>query len=778
MNESPFRLDADRTTYSGSRSLREARARPPPSGQRDSVRCRLPRAPGPLQPARASRMPSRFLIPTVLWYGLPPAAAGVATAEGTPKLATDWGGAMGREEDVRAVLLTLEPVLLLLTLAGYEIPEVAIGIAGGGDGPTAAEDLAVVWLETMEVERGTTRPWVASLQPGVVGLWLEPRHPIAAPTAAPGGTLALDVVADDFEAEEIDVPRADAGEAWLRLAWAPQSDESWPEDLTVLGQRLADRLAGELVVQREVALAAADDDAAPLCGLLGAYDSRTWLMPAQEDPDEPVTAYAAAFGDRLAALVDGEDFRPFLDSERLPAPEAGGERAPSLESRLLDGATDDVRLEIVDELAFLATELEVQTYDEDLTDERALTFGETAVLSMEQLTVTEALLYWQDIGVLDFMTSIESAVTEAFGTERYGGWALRKDDQDSLDKYEGQVRAVDIPGAGVRGWVAQLRADLATLGFGPQFGYRANEGLEATFDIDLERAVREFQIAAAAPGGARYEARVDEPTPFYADHLVGIDNPDRYEGPISGVVNDRTRALIGAWLDDDLRCPVVIEARIADGAGDFRLPHPAADSDNLWKPGQLASDVPRMFARDFSQRWVLPAGSPRNLAEFTCGDWTDAGELGTGPRGDIVSNTPWSECEVTPNTLIGLDAATLDGPTASTFRAVRAVAEVECQGFFDCAQCWDTGVLSVGLCHWTMELAPQARQNSPPTSPICGGSAVSTQLRSNQCSERSDARLSRPGPRARRRQAPRAGTARSGSTPRGSRSRGMTVRPW
>ena len=504
MNESPFRLDADRTTYSRSRSLREARARAPPSGQRDSVRCRLPRAPGPLQPARASRMPSRFLIPSVLWYGLPPAAAGVATAEGTPELQT-WAGAMRSTDDVRAVLLTLEPALLLLTLAGYEVPQVAIGIAPGG-APTANEDMAVVWLETMAVERGASEPGPGALRPAAVGLWLEPRHPIAAPTAAPGGTLALDVVADLLDEETFQIPYATAGDAWLTLAWTAESDESWPGELATLVQALSDSLADELVRQRELALAGADEGEPPLCGLLGAYDSRTWLMPAQTDPDEPVTAFAGAFGDRLAALLDG-GFASFLDGERLPQPEAGGAGAPALEALLLDGATDEERLAIVDELAFLATELEMQVYDAALPDERAPSFSQTAVLSMEQLTLTQALLYWQDVGVLDFTTSIEGAIEEEFGTERYGGWALRKGDRDNGHVYEGQARLVDIPGAGVRGWVAQLREDLATLGFGPQFGYVDGEGLQATFDVDLERAVREFQISAAGAWQRALRAR-------------------------------------------------------------------------------------------------------------------------------------------------------------------------------------------------------------------------------------------------------------------------------
>jgi hypothetical protein len=39
---------------------------------------------------------------------------------------------------------------------------------------------------------------------------------------------------------------------------------------------------------------------------------------------------------------------------------------------------------------------------------------------------------------------------------------------------------------------------------------------------------------------------------------------------------------------------------------------------------------------------------------------------------------------------------------------VRAVSEVECQAFLDGIQCWDSGVLSLGLCHWTLALTSDA----------------------------------------------------------------------
>ena len=208
------------------------------------------------------------------------------------------------------------------------------------------------------------------------------------------------------------------------------------------------------------------------------------------------------------------------------------------------------------------------------------------------------------------------------------------------------------------------------------------------------------------PGSAHYE-RANESLSVYGEHLVGIDNPDPYEGPISGVVNDRTRALIGTWLDADLRCPVVIEAwKKRDKADDlFTEPYGLPDSDNLWRPHQLTDTAPRMYARDFSGRWTLPAGSPRDLDRFVDGEWTRSKKV-AAYRGPIVGEgrETWHECEVTPQTLVDLPPEALGAEAASTFRVVRAVAEVECLGFFDCVQCWDGGVLSLGLCHWTIAL--------------------------------------------------------------------------
>ena len=43
-------------------------------------------------------------------------------------------------------------------------------------------------------------------------------------------------------------------------------------------------------------------------------------------------------------------------------------------------------------------------------------------------------------------------------------------------------------------------------------------------------------------------------------------NDQPYSGPISGVVNARTRGLLKMWVERDWHCPVVVEARVLEPA--------------------------------------------------------------------------------------------------------------------------------------------------------------------------------------------------------------------
>ena len=51
--------------------------------------------------------------------------------------------------------------------------------------------------------------------------------------------------------------------------------------------------------------------------------------------------------------------------------------------------------------------------------------------------------------------------------------------------------------------------------------------------------------------------------------------------------------------------------------------------------------------------------------------------------------------------LVGTDLRSLSARQLSTYKVIRAVAEVECLGFFDSLNAYDNAIVSLGPCHWT-----------------------------------------------------------------------------
>jgi hypothetical protein len=92
------------------------------------------------------------------------------------------------------------------------------------------------------------------------------------------------------------------------------------------------------------------------------------------------------------------------------------------------------------------------------------------------------------------------------------------------------------------------------------------------------------------------------------------------------------------------------------------------------------------------------------------GDYAKYSDLG-GPRSLPPNHCPSQYGgELLPETLIGKTAAEVDNSQTleSTFRVVRAVSEVECLGFFDSLNAYDTGLISLGPCHWILGLKSNA----------------------------------------------------------------------
>jgi hypothetical protein len=255
-------------------------------------------------------------------------------------------------------------------------------------------------------------------------------------------------------------------------------------------------------------------------------------------------------------------------------------------------------------------------------------------------------------------------------------------------------------------YVRQLQEDLRTLGFsivGTPSGI---------FDRFTFWAVREFQIYASMatvarvrPGlppeqrqGAHLVTALGEDAAtnlsVYVNSLEAVANGGAglYAGSKSGVVNSATRDAIDHWLDNNFRCPVIIEAwRVRRGARDTLV------ASNAWAHDSVPDRAPRFFARDFTGYYTLPAGHDANAMQVIGDFATFLGK--SGPRAE-PPNHVIAEGEILPEPLTGVAAPA--GATLSSYRVIRSVCEVECIGFFDCVNSFDNAFVSVGPCHWTL----------------------------------------------------------------------------
>ena len=279
----------------------------------------------------------------------------------------------------------------------------------------------------------------------------------------------------------------------------------------------------------------------------------------------------------------------------------------------------------------------------------------------------------------------------------YGGYDLRFDpaasrtDSDAAKRWGGAVHAAPdlLPAAGQPGFVRQLKQDLRTLGF------KLVDNTNGVFDRRTFWAIREFQIYAAQ-GDIAQEA-VGGGAGRYVDRLTRTANPQRYTGHVSGVVNAETRTLLQIWITNHLRCPVVVDALLADAAGNFTI----VRAENIWDRRDYPHTDARMFARDFTSQYApFPAGHNLN-EQIVLGDFA-VYHAWSGPSSEH-GWAHWATAEMTPETLAGAPAGaalnTLDPRVQSCYRVIRAVAEVECHGFFDEINAYDDVFVSQGPFH-------------------------------------------------------------------------------
>jgi peptidoglycan hydrolase-like protein with peptidoglycan-binding domain len=299
--------------------------------------------------------------------------------------------------------------------------------------------------------------------------------------------------------------------------------------------------------------------------------------------------------------------------------------------------------------------------------------------------------------------------------------------QDSLQDGASNYGGVDL-GRGDNGpGTAELQQDLREVGFA------IIDDPDGVFDRTTEWAVREFQIYAKC----RYLALETGNDPRYLARLEQALNLYHYPGPISGVVNVGTRILIDLWKRKNWRCPVVVEAWDTDllAINDSTVPsrtQPAAGLGNIWRHDQAPTaqeneaDSRLMFVRDFSERYHLPDDRIQDLSDPD--DLIDAGcHFQSGNTGGPLTRAAgrfyqregypaiWAEAEIFPDNLLGKALASLTAAELTTFKVVRAVSEVECLGYFDSVNCWDTAFVSMGPSHWTLGLSNPIREGE-----LCG----------------------------------------------------------
>jgi peptidoglycan hydrolase-like protein with peptidoglycan-binding domain len=237
--------------------------------------------------------------------------------------------------------------------------------------------------------------------------------------------------------------------------------------------------------------------------------------------------------------------------------------------------------------------------------------------------------------------------------------------------------------------VAEYQTALCELGF-------TLAGASGTLDDRTHWAVREFQYYAGNAHAARQRASFPV-NATYAERLTQVEIPihQRYRGQITGELDGHTRKTIRLWQTNGWRCPVVIEARRAPAGVAEQV---VEGKDNIWLAGDVNEEATLMLAYDFRQSATptpvtlghYHAGGPRSL--------NDASAAAPGPYRHCTT-------EFLPEMLTGGALATAE--QRSTFKAVRAVAEQVCLGFFDSITAAGPEVLSFGFTQlWEAQQQP------------------------------------------------------------------------
>ena len=460
---------------------------------------------------------------------------------------------------MKNALLTLDPLIVLLNLAGYQVPQVAFGIPATGTTPVVTSNLLVVELATMTIRRGTTLKWppiTDRTHAAAVGLWVEPRYAGTLVPGAAGPTCPLDGIADADHGVSVPVVEetftAGGGTGWLRLLLpTPSTAGGWRSDMVAPTETARARIAQLLAAKGATAQADAQSITGAstwVCGLLSMFDPACWspaFTPATFAGPEDVGTLV----DRVAGLAfdTGESgLRDFLDGESALVPPMTTPSCTDLVmADALDGAAGRARMgELQQALEGVRWALAIGPGRDPSLAARTPPFS---MADFSQLSVTRLWMYWQEHAVVDFLGPIEAEVA----TSLYGGYDLRLGDDDSTRTWGGVTRTAaggdTVPSAGRRATSPSCAMISPRLALVHSWAGPAAETSEA-FDARTAEAVRELQLHAKLmpnlatpltgplPGGSGYGETLD-----------AVANPQVYVGPLSGVVNAETRALVSTW---------------------------------------------------------------------------------------------------------------------------------------------------------------------------------------------------------------------------------------
>lgn len=231
-------------------------------------------------------------------------------------------------------------------------------------------------------------------------------------------------------------------------------------------------------------------------------------------------------------------------------------------------------------------------------------------------------------------------------------------------------------------------------------GFRIIGQVSGNFDTRTRWGVREFQIYTKMDTVAVEQLNRQR----YLDRLVPQMNDKKRaeDARVTGVATDEIFSLVDYWVRNNWRCPVVVEAR--DWRSGTANPIRA---ENIWDKDEYQMRGVRMYVKDFTSYYTLPSSQNKESIIIGHREPRPGGRGGpvTVPINNEARNGPtevWPEAELTPETWLQRSTNDLTDAQFSTYKVVRSVANVECNGFADSINSWDNSIVSIGPCHWTL----------------------------------------------------------------------------